>query len=315
MLHAQLRGRGFSASLEGPRRKDCILITPIRWRQAIYNSLNRGRIRIVLAIVASAYATVKTLSACWVFWDGAWVHHYPTGTIVEPKLTLCTLSQIERQKMDYFMYQYIPKAGDIVIDVGAGTGCETLFFSQLVGSTGCVVSIEAHPHIFWCLQEMCRRNRLDNVVCLNCAVTDHGGEVTISDSPEYLTNNLFATEPGCLVPSRTLDEIVSSLHVPRIDLLKMNVEGAERLALAGMVNSIRASHYVCIACHDFLADRNGSDDMRSKSAVLAFLVQNGFDTIARTFHPRPEVRDCVYGYNRRANGRAGAQVETSRKTD
>jgi FkbM family methyltransferase len=277
----------------------------MRWRRAIYNALDRGNLRIALASAASAYATLKTRSACTVFWDGVWVHQYPAGIVVEPKLTLCTLSQIERQTVDYFMYQYIPTSGDIVVDLGAGTGRETLFFSRLVGSTGCVVSIEAHPRIFSCLQEMCRRNQLDNVVCLNCAVTDREGHLTISDSPEYLTNNIFAAEPGYLVPSRTLDEIVSSLHLPRIDLLKMNIEGAERLALPGMVNSIRLTHHACIACHDFLADRNDADDMRSKSAVRAFLVENRFDTNVRASDPRPEVRDCLYGRNRHAKSRTG----------
>ena len=41
-----------------------------------------------------------------------------------------------------------PQPGDIVLDVGAGTGTEALPLSQLVGDKGKVVSIEAHPATF-----------------------------------------------------------------------------------------------------------------------------------------------------------------------
>jgi len=271
----------------------------MRWRRAIYKALNRRGARVALAVAASAYASLKTRCACRMFYEGAWVHQYPAGIIVEPKLNLSVLSEIKQQAGDYWMYHYVPKPGEIVVDVGAGTGSETLFFSNLVGPTGCVVSIEAHPHIYSCLKEMCRRNRLNNVLCLNCAVTNCDSEVFISNSEEYLTNNIFGSQSGFSVCGRTLDEIVASLHLPRVDLLKMNIEGAERLAVAGMAMTVRMTSHVCIACHDFLADRDSKEEMRSKSTVLAFLDQHGFDIVTRVFHPKPEVRDCVYGSKRR----------------
>ena len=47
--------------------------------------------------------------------------------------------------LDYWTHVYRPQPGDTVIDVGAGIGIDTLALSPLVGSTGRIYSIEAHP--------------------------------------------------------------------------------------------------------------------------------------------------------------------------
>jgi FkbM family methyltransferase len=115
------------------------------------------------------------------------------------------------------------------------------------------VAIEAHPLMFRCLQEVCRLNGLSNVTALHAAVaaTDH--EVLISDSSNYQANTTL-TERGVPVPGRVLDSIGASLGIERIDLLKMNIEGAERAALEGMVRTIEMTRNVAIGCHDVLAD-------------------------------------------------------------
>ena len=75
------------------------------------------------------------------------------------------------------MYQYVPREGDTIVDVGAGTGWETLLFSRTVGMSGRVISIEAHPRVFRCLSKMRAANRLENVTLVQAAVADQEGEV------------------------------------------------------------------------------------------------------------------------------------------
>jgi FkbM family methyltransferase len=195
------------------------------------------------------------------------------------------------------MYQYLPREGDTIVDVGAGTGWETLFFSRSVGLCGRVISIEAHPRVFRCLSKMCAENRLENVTLLQAAVADREGEIQFSDSSEHEANSVIGVVSGIRVPCTTLDYIFLSLGLPGIDFLKMNIEGAERPALSGMGEMVRKTKNVCISCHDFLASGGGPDELRTKADVIAFLKQNGFVVSLRESDPRCNVRDYVYGVN------------------
>jgi FkbM family methyltransferase len=250
------------------------------WRLQVYNLLNRPGFRGVLGRAVSTYVTLKNLKRCVVFYDRAWVHRYSDGVLVEPLPRYrVTLSQLQTQVVDLWMYHYIPKMGDNVVDIGAGTGWETLFFSRYVGPSGRVISIEAHPETFFYLQETCRRNQLANVVLSNRAVTDSRAEVLISDLSETaagsaggIANSILANGPGIPVHGQTLDEIVPAFGLSKVDLLKMNIEGAEGLAIHGMKEVIRKTRHLVISCHDFKADRQtGPEQMRTRAPVVGFL--------------------------------------------
>ncbi len=195
------------------------------------------------------------------------------------------------------MYQYLPSEGDTIVDVGAGTGWETLFFSRSVGRSGRVISIEAHPRTFRCLSKMCEKNRLENVTLVQAAVGDQEREVQLSDSDEHEANSIIGVGSGIRVPGTTLDYIFRSLGLSRVDFLKMNIEGAERLALSGMGEMVQKTKNVCISCHDFLANEGGPNELRTKADVISFLKQNGFAVLLRESDGRCNVRDFVYGLN------------------
>jgi Protein-L-isoaspartate(D-aspartate) O-methyltransferase (PCMT) len=86
--------------------------------------------------------------------------------------------------------KYTPQAGAVVFDVGAGIGAEALLFSRLVGPSGRVVSIEAHPATYDRLVKLCAVNRLENVTPLQVAVSDGEGNIVLSDDTHHLQNRL-----------------------------------------------------------------------------------------------------------------------------
>ena len=265
-------------------------------KHSLYKLLNRSGLRFILTACAATIATIRVGKLCKVSYEGEWVQRFPSCTFVEPRLTLYTPNQIERMTSYYFMYQYLPKEGDTIVDVGAGTGWETLFFSRSVGISGRVISIEAHPKVFRCLSKMRAENRLENVTLVQAAVADQEGEVQLSDSPEHEANSIVGLVSGIPVACTTLDYIFRSLELSRVDFLKMNIEGAERLALSGMGEMLRKTKNVCIACHDFLADDGGPDELRTKADVIAFLKQNGFVVSLRESEG-DFLRNYVYGLN------------------
>jgi len=140
-------------------------------------------------------------------------------------------------------------------------------------------------------------NRLENVTLVHVAVADREGQVQLSDSPEHEGNSIIGGFSGIRVVCTTLDHIFRSLGLSRVDFLKMNIEGAERFALAGMGEMVQKTKNVCISCHDFLANEGGPNEMRTKADVIAFLKQNGFVVSLRESDGRCNVRDYVYGMN------------------
>jgi hypothetical protein len=72
------------------------------------------------------------------------------------------------------------------------------------------------------------------------------------------------------VPALDLDTFVEDNRIQSIDLLKMNIEGAEELAILGMSKSAHRIKNIAIACHDFRGDLPGT-----KRPVIDFLQRMG----------------------------------------
>lgn len=243
-----------------------------------------------------------------IFYDnGVWIHQTDGEYFAYPhpfiRLDVASLDCFTRE---VFFREYPPKAGDVIVDVGAGAGEETLTFSRAVGSSGRVLSIEAHPRTFRCLEKLVQYNQLRNVAVVHCAISDPSCKVVqIEDSSHYLRNrthrNRTLGRAGFSVPAVTLDELIESKQVRKIDFLKMNIEGAERHAIQGMGRTIQCTKTVCICCHDFLAESTHDESLRTRNLVAQFLQASGLEVIHK-----PEqgelpayVRDQVWAWNPR----------------
>jgi hypothetical protein len=79
----------------------------------------------------------------------------------------------------------------------------------------------------------------------------------------------------------------------------MNIEGAERFALQGMEQSLKRVRSICVACHDFRAERGDGEHFRTREFVEQFLSERGFRLTWRKDDPRPSVRDHVFGVNQK----------------
>jgi FkbM family methyltransferase len=258
------------------------------WR-GLVRRLDRPGRRWLLVVPGSLWVTASYRSACVVYWhDGAWIHHYRDAKIPHAVLgRAAPPSVFTAEARDLFLYDYEPRPGDVVFDVGAGTGADTLVFSRLVGKAGRVVSLEAHPRTYARLVSLCNANRLDNVIPLQVAAADTDGELSISDSEQHVRNTVLG-DGDIQVTSRRIDSVARELGIDHVDLLKMNIEGAERLAIEGLDGIIDKTRNVCIGCHDFIG-------VPTKKLVRDFLLERGFRVTTREDAPDPWTRDYVYG--------------------
>ena len=258
--------------------------------------LDRPGTRPVYAAVMSVLTTWRRRELWWLrYRGGLWLHHTRRGVIPwpTPHPPDDLLTGWRDETLDYFCWAYAPKPGDTVVDVGAGIGSEIPTWVELTGGTGRVVAIEAHPTSWKRLAALVKANDYE-VALVQAAVADRNGTVTISDRAEEIMNSILGKDVGPRVEARTLDEILATHGVSQVDFLKMNIEGAERLAIAGMTKSIKTVRQAVIACHDFLADQERRPEMRTKDEIRAFLVDNGFTVLERPDDGRPWVVDCLY---------------------
>lgn len=232
--------------------------------------------------------------------SGRWVNRQPEATFVSPTIHTARFSQVEAAVLDNWTWQYRPRPGDTIIDVGAGIGEEAVVFSQLVGSTGRIIAIEAHPETFRCLQATIIQSGLQNVTAVHCAVADEDGELTIAAGPSHLEashlmNTVLAEGEGARVPARTLDSLANELGLGSVAFLKMNIEGAEKMAVRGFDRLAPRVGHAAISCHDFVATHfGGADYYRTKEQVRGALEARGFEVSSRLDAPESWVRDYLY---------------------
>tara|TARA_B100001250_G_C19411690_1_gene619376 strand:+ start:30 stop:659 length:630 start_codon:yes stop_codon:yes gene_type:complete len=199
---------------------------------------------------------------------------------------------------DINFYKYTPIDGDICIELGSANGIETLIISKLIGNNGKIFAVEASPKNYHMLETCIEKNNLNNVVPLNLAVTEKKGKVYIEeDSVDYIKNNIFAPQKNnsAEVLSLSMDDIIENYNIKKIDYLKVNIEGSEKLMIKGF-NKINIVNNLAISCHDFLGRRNGDKNLYTKDLIVDFLLDNNF-TLYNRETGTDYKDDWIYGLN------------------
>lgn len=215
-----------------------------------------------------------------------------------------TVEQYTADAIDYWFQYYRPEQGDVIIDIGAGRGEDTLAFSEAVGKHGRVIAIEAHPLSFAILKNFCVLNRLQNVTPLHLALMDSPGTVHIRESACWRENAIDndGRISDAVVEAATLAQVCEQQRVADIAFVKMNIEGAERYALPGMASRMPYIRQICVACHDFRYALGHGEQFRTRAFVESFLREHGFTLASREQDPRDYVRDHIYGIAPSPNG-------------
>jgi FkbM family methyltransferase len=129
--------------------------------------------------------------------------------------------------------------GMVVVDVGANIGYYTLLAARAVGPEGAVVAFEPDPVNFKLLSRNVASNGLaDRVALVQCAVADRNGTVTLFHDRDNFGAHSFAEKnlvrAGSVeVSCSTLAEALGEQGLDYVDLLKVDVQGAEGLVFEG----------------------------------------------------------------------------------
>jgi len=135
------------------------------------------------------------------------------------------------------------RPGWVAYDVGANIGYITLLLAQAVGETGCVYAFEPLPENLPRLKRNLEINGLGGrVECFAAAVIDQRRDVDFLAGPSHKMGKVqgsagqdkIAYGAAIRVPGFSLDEFAADGNHRPPDLIKMDIEGGEVLALPGM---------------------------------------------------------------------------------
>jgi FkbM family methyltransferase len=143
------------------------------------------------------------------------------------------------------------KTNNTVLDIGANIGDDTLLLAKIVGSKGKIYAFEPDPENFKLLQKNIKTNKYRNVVCINKAVSDKDGKIKLFLSENNKADHrIYGSEfdrKHIKVNMVSIDSYFKNKN-QKIDVIKIDIQGAEMLAFEGMKNTLRRNKYPKILC-------------------------------------------------------------------
>ena len=146
---------------------------------------------------------------------------------------------------DLAFFDNIAHSDVVFVDIGANAGLYSLVAANLAGAGSRIVAVEPEPGVFLKLTFQVAANALeDRISAYACAIGEEAGELPLyrQDAGDTGQNSLVsdtgkgATDNAVMVPVRTLLDVIEEEGHDRIDLLKIDVEGAEDQALVPFFN-------------------------------------------------------------------------------
>jgi len=191
----------------------------------------------------------------------------------------------------------VSKNNGIILDIGSNVGYHTTMLAkENINST--IISVEASPTIFKILQENCTRNKFTNIIFYNNAVTEQDDveidfykKDTMSTIDKQLLDDWSIPDDDIKkerTKTITIDTLLEREQISKVLLLKMDIEGAEVLALSGAKSSLKQKKI-----QNILIEYHSNSN---RDHIMNLLTDSGYTV------EEPHERFNPYETNDRANG-------------
>jgi FkbM family methyltransferase len=222
-------------------------------------------------ILVSIFNVFSTL---WIEWKGfLWknfrrkTYHLPIykgysfnlvgqGDITQWLYQLSHLSSYGKSFEDKTLEVFLShlKEGDTVLDIGANVGMFSLVASRVLKNKGIIHAFEPSQATYDILRQNINNNKCENVTIHRLALSDADGMLTLStpkvkhgtDAFAYLSNSQDTTVNEDAqkesVEVKTLDNFLSDNNIEKVDLIKIDIEGAELLCFKGAEKLLTGTH-------------------------------------------------------------------------
>lgn len=175
------------------------------------------------------------------------------------------------------------KIDPLIIDCGANVGTTVLYFKKQFPDAR-IIAFEADPNVFVCLEKNLRQNDVSGVELHQKVVwTHHAGVDFGMEGADG--GSVHQKENTKKLPSVRLKDILEQHQ--HIDLLKMDIEGAETDVILDCAEALQRVKYISVEYHSLTGEEQRLD------VLLRVLHENGFRySIQRigTYHAQPFVK-------------------------
>lgn len=141
------------------------------------------------------------------------------------------------------------KNGMICLDIGSNIGYYVCLESNAIGNNGKVISIEPSPINFKYLKKNIELQNISNIEIHNFACGNENGEIEflVSDRSNWsrvATDKFVDVPPDTIlqkikIPMRTVDSFIEEKSLPKLDFIRMDVEGYEVNIVEGMQQTLK----------------------------------------------------------------------------
>jgi FkbM family methyltransferase len=155
-----------------------------------------------------------------------------------------------QERTEFELLMDMTEPGAVFIDVGANVGFYALEACRRAGETGRVLAIEADPRSVRLLKQNIEQNALgERLICAAVCAGPKDGEVEFFEATEPSLSGMGESSRSAVrsvlkVPMRSIDSLVSETGRPRVDLVKIDVEGFEFAVIEGAIDTLRKSDAV-----------------------------------------------------------------------
>lgn len=162
-------------------------------------------------------------------------HAFPVYKVLYPILK----RRQDREEINFFRQTIQP--GMTVLDIGANIGFYSQILAELVGTTGTIHSFEPDNVNFQRLTKSTAH--LPQVKLVNKAVTDYSGVLKIYTSKmlnvDHRSYEVEDYDQVFEIPCTSVDDYLGANN--KVDVIKMDIQGAEYTALKGMIKTLSAN--------------------------------------------------------------------------
>jgi len=179
----------------------------------------------------------------------------------------------------YEMYRQL-QPGDVVVDAGAFPGDYTLFAARQVGEEGQVYAFEPDGKNRAVLERNIRKSGFTNIQVIPMGLWNR--ETTLSLDSQGVASQV-QQEGSCSIQVTRLDRFMEKQNVPRIDVIKMDIEGAELEALEGARQTLSQCQYTCIATYHLVGGQPTSKRVEARLEAAGLDTQTAYPKHTTTY--------------------------------
>ncbi|RLI43611.1 hypothetical protein DRO59_00440 [Candidatus Bathyarchaeota archaeon] len=199
---------------------------------------------------------------------------------------------IVEESYEPFMRRVVKlQAGDVFVDVGAHVGKYSFYAAKQVGDSGLVIAIEPHPKNVENLKKGIELNGFRNIRVVQKACSDHSGKAFLLEYELSARYELTDKLTRMIVEVATLDCIVQSFGVNKVDMVKIDVNGHEYHVLEGAVSMLESYRPTILI----------EASLENKQRIFSFLEKLGYE--ARIINKEKRYVDVLFKQSSKCRGK------------